>query len=522
MKLKLIKRSKKKSTEVNNDALTIPIEDDRIYHDLHDNENVIKAVFEHPTNKAVVIRHIFITSLQRSGIVLYMRGAIQLETLEEHVLRPLLHLEQDEGKKIADEAEYVLEHIITTTNGEITDSMNSLIESVSSGAIAIFMDECDRAIIIDASGYSTRAITEPTIENYVRGPKEAFAESLYDNISLIRKQLKTPQLICEDLFVGERVSQKVSLLYIRGIAEPHIVDKVKQRIESINTDTVLNLDVLSQFIEERPYSLLPTILVTERPDRASAFLLEGHVILLMENSPSALVMPITFWNLFHTGEDHYMRLIDGNFIRLFRFVGLFIALFAPAVYIAISTFHSEMLPTDLMLAIAANRERVPFASIFEIIIMELSFEILREAGVRVPSVIGATIGIVGALILGQAAVDANIVSPIMVIIVAVTGLSSFTIPDVSLGYAIRTARFILLIAAAFIGFFGIGLVTAYFVIYLCSMKSFGVPFMSPLAPSLPSSKDFVFRPPVWKQSVRPSNISKRESDRGSNQKGSRQ
>src|SRR5690606_23143195 len=237
---------------------------------------------------------------------------------------------------------------------------------------------------------------------------------------------------------------------------------------------------------------------------------EGHPAVVMDNSPVALIAPITFWSLFHAAEDQYNRWLTGNFMRLMRITSILLTMLIPAVYIAISTFHVEMLPTDLMLAISAVRERVPFPVLAEILFMELSFELLRESVVRVPATIGSTIGIVGALVLGQAAVDANLVSPILVIIVAITGIASFIMPDISLNFSIRVQRFIFIIFGSCIGFFGIGLYMTFAIAYIVSFKSFGVPFLSPMAPAWSSAGDVFFRNVLWKQWFRPVNLSPKD------------
>ena len=249
--------------------------------------------------------------------------------------------------------------------------------------------------------------------------------------------------------------------------------------------------------------MFPTLLYTERPDRAVSFIEEGHIALLMENSPASLVLPTTFWALFHSPEDHYLRTPYGNFIRLLRIIALLIALFTSSLYIAITNFHVGMIPPDLLMAIAGSRERVPFPSVIEVLSMEIAFELIREAGLRVPSPIGPTIGIVGALILGQAAVQANIISPIVIIVIALSGLSSFIVSDVSMNFAIRMTRFLFIFSAAFIGIYG---VTALFIaglFYLVSLKSFGTPYFAPMTPHSYSSKDFIFRHVPSKEIFRP-------------------
>ncbi|WHT49177.1 spore germination protein [Sporosarcina thermotolerans] len=338
------------------------------------------------------------------------------------------------------------------------------------------------------------------------------------NQSLIRKQIKDSRLLCELMMVGNNSIQEVSIMYIKGVADEELLNEVKKKIEGIESDLIQNLPILEQYVESRAYSLVPSTLLTERPDRACSFLLDGHIVLLMNNSPFALVVPVTFWSLFHTIEDQYLRWAYANFIRIISLISIFIALYTPATYLAISTFHVEMLPPDLLFAIAATREVVPIPVLWEIILLEIVFEILREAGIRIPSVIGPTIGIVGALILGQAAVQANLVSPILVIIVAITGLSSFVIQDLNLGFMIRILRFAFIFIANFMGFFGIFLATACLFAYMVSLKSFNVPFFAPFAPYFQSSKGLIFRPPVWKQMLTPFYSNSKNDERGNKPK----
>jgi spore germination protein KA len=309
-------------------------------------------------------------------------------------------------------------------------------------------------------------------------------------------------------------------MYVADIANPNIVKDVKERISKIDAERVQAASILEQYLEERPYSLVPTTLATERPDRVASFLIEGHVALIMDGSPSVVIVPITFWSIFHNPEDQYQRWAYGNFIRIIRLMCVFIALLTPGLFTAVTMYHIDMIPTDLVLAIASSREKLPFPALMEVIIMEIAFEILREAGVRIPTPIGPTIGIVGALILGQAAVEANVVSPILVIIVAITGLASFAIPEISLSFMIRIARFLFLFAGAFMGFFGLATLFTISLAYVSHIKSFGVYFMSPYAPTYKSSKDLVARPPQRKQWLRPLNMAPKKPSRGKKPEGS--
>ncbi len=298
---------------------------------------------------------------------------------------------------------------------------------------------------------------------------------------------------------GKDNHDEVFIMYIKNIVNVNLLKEVKTRISKIIDENIENSSILQQHIEDRPYSILPSTFETERPDRVSSFLKEGHIALLIGSTPNVIIVPITFWTLFHTSEDTYQRWMYGNLLRIIRIFALFISLFLPGVYIALSTYHVDMIPTDLAIAIAAAREKLPFHIIFEILLMEMSFELMREAGVRMPSSMGATIGIVGTLILGEAAVDANIVSPILVIIIALTGLSSFAIPEMNLSFLVRIGRFVYFDSWSHCGLYGVTLLATAFLTYACAFESFGVPFFSPKSPQQPSSKDFIIRRLVFRQ-----------------------
>lgn len=471
---------------------------------LDENLSSFKQIFTYPKNKALKIRNIHIASLNKEAALLYVEGIVDIQAVEMHLLDPLLRKYGDGSSlSVKEVPEFLISHVLENAQCSVVSDPKTVIEQLTDGYSIVLIDGMKETISVDTAKFEQRQIAEPKVENAVKGPKEAFVESAASNVSLIRKQIRSPDLIHETMKVGKRSNDTVSILYMKSIANPDIVEEMKSRIAAIDADSVLQLTMLEQLLEERPYSLVPSMMTTERPDRATSFLLDGQIALIMENSPATLIAPITFWTLFQTAEDMHLRWGYGNFVRFIRLFCLFIALLTPSIYIAISTFHIEMLPTDLMLAISAARERVPFSSIIEVLFMEVCFEILREASLRIPTIIGSTIGIVGALILGQAAVEANIVSPILVVIVAITGLSSFAIADTSLNFAIRIMRFIMLIAASCIGFYGIAIVMTILLTRLVSYQSIGVPFFSPFVPYEKSSGDLIFRPIIKKQKRRP-------------------
>lgn len=469
---------------------------------LADNLERLKRDFTYPDNTALSIRHLYVPALKTEAALLFLEGAADPVVIENMILEPLLNKTPFEPRH-EDVVTAALEEILTSTSGKTVSAFEAINHELLFGRSVVLFDGADNGLTIQTPGFKTRPVATPAVEHVLRGPKEAFVESIATNRSLIRRQLRDRHLVTESVNVGMRAKSEVTILYINDLANPELVEKVRKRVASVEADAVSNLSILEQYIEDRSYSLIPSALQTERPDRACSFLLEGHIVLLMDNSPTAMIVPVTFWALFHTPEDTYLRWAYGNFLRILRLLAIFVALMTPSIYIAISTFHEEMLPTDLLLAIAAARERVPFPALIEVFIMELAFELVREASVRVPTIIGPTIGIVGALILGQAAVEANIISPILVIVVAMTGISSFTIPEISFNFGVRIVRFLNLLVASFLGFFGIALLFTCIIAYMVSFKSFGVPFLAPLSPHYRSSKDMILRPPLWKQWLRP-------------------
>jgi hypothetical protein len=465
-----------------------------ISSDLDQNLETFKTIFSIPKNMDVKLREITIRARNCRAFILFISTMVEIAMVQESIIEPLLEDEQPTGK-IQDIVSYPIEK--TTSNiGEITDF-------ITAGMTAVFVDGDTECYLFETTQTRGRGIEKSENEVIVKGAKESFNEKVIDNISLIRKKIKSENLIFEAQLISKRSKNSVFLAYEKDLVNEDLLQTIKDKLTKIDVDRVLDLSILEQYLEERPRSLFPTTVYTERPDRAASFIEEGHVVLLMENSPSCLVLPATFWAMFHSPEDHYLRAPYGNFIRILRLLALFIAVFTSSLYIAITNFHVGMIPPDLLMAIAGTRERVPFPSIIEILMMELAFELIREAGLRVPSPIGPTIGIVGALILGQAAVQANIISPIVIIVIALSGLSSFIIIDVSMNFAIRITRFIFILGSGIIGIYGSTALFIVFLFYLVSLKSFGTPYFAPMTPHFFSSKDLLVRHVPVKERFRP-------------------
>jgi Bacillus/Clostridium GerA spore germination protein. len=379
--------------------------------------------------------------------------------------------------------------------------------SMLEGSTVLVVDGCLRAIVMDTTGGETRAVEEPSSQTVIRGPKEGFTESLRTNTSLVRRIIKSPDLRFEYKMIGHQTRTNVAVVYLEGVAEEEIVKEVNRRLDAIDIDGVLESGYIEEFIQDRAFTPFPLLQNTERPDTASAALLEGQVVIMVSGTPFALIAPVTFVKFFQSSEDYYQRYDIATFLRIIRMASFFISMLLPSLYIAITTFHQEMLPTSLLISLAAQREGIPFPALLEAFLMEITFEILREAGVRMPRIIGPAISIVGALVLGQAAVQAGIISAAMVIVVSFTAIASFVIPAVNMGIAARLIRFVLMILAGTFGLFGIMSGLMVLLAHLCGLRSFGKPYMMPFSPFVPSNlKDVLVRVPWWAMRKRPAHI----------------
>ncbi|KAB8136246.1 spore germination protein [Gracilibacillus oryzae] len=472
----------------------------KINKSLSKNIDEMKETFSYGLNKDFCMRTLEVKFSEYNACLFYYGSIVDGERINTHIIKPLL---EQTGDKLS--------NIVTIENLEEVTDLEKAIQNVNSGKAILFIDNDEIAYAMDVAKFEYRAVSKAENESVIKGPQDAFTESLNANISLIRKQLHNHQLVNEAVQVGERSVNEVNILYIKDMVKDDLLSNLRERLENISIDSIRNIEVLEQHLEERPYSLIPTILYTERPDKATAFLEDGYIILLMNTSSACLIVPVTFWSFYHSPEDRYLRFLYGNFSRAIRLLCFYLTTMISATYVAIANFHSEMIPPDLLLAITASRERIPFPLVFEVLIMEIAFELIREAGVRIPNPLGPTIGIVGALILGQAAVEANIISPIIVIVAALSGLSSFGIPDLSMNFTVRILRFIFILAAASFGMLGLIGALILFFMYVVSIRSYGVPFFSPVAPNFKSSKDTVFRKVLKKEYFRPGFLDLKDS-----------
>ncbi|MEF3304788.1 spore germination protein [Paenibacillus sp. GYB003] len=449
----------------------------------------------------------FATSDGCRTALLYMEGLADKQFVHDTILEPLMRGERDRPTlnptEEPDRLKTAKDKLTAGDVAELADMDHLLIRLLSGDAIVLF-DGCDTGLRVGAAGWEDRPVGEPASQAVVRGPMEAFTENIVTNAALVRRRIKDPGLRLETRQIGEVTRTNVSIMYMKGLADNGVVREVRRRLDRIHIDGVLESGYIEEFIQDKTLTPFQTVFNSERPDTIAAGLLEGRVAILVDGTPFVLLVPALFVHYFQAAEDYYQRSDISTLLRIIRLLAFFFALLAPSFYIAITTYHQEMLPTSLLVSLAAQREDVPFPAFVEALMMEVTYEILREAGVRMPRTVGQAVSIVGTLVIGQAAVEAGIVSAVMVIVVSITAISSYVIPASGMSISVRMIRFLLMGLAASFGFYGILIGLIVMVLHLSSLQSFGVPYMSPIAPFYEDSqKDTLFRAPWTKMIRRP-------------------
>ncbi|UTR10088.1 spore germination protein [Evansella sp. LMS18] len=430
-----------------------------------------------------IVQRDFKIASSESAALFYIEGMSDIDSIEEDVLKPLQELKPEGMNEPKDETlKKAIQDSISLSEIDIFETFDDAILPFLSGKSLLVVDGLAKIIILGTIAYENRGIEEPQSEVVIRGPRDGFVENIQTNIVLIRRRIRDPNLTIQLGKLGRRSKNDFAIIYIKGITDESLVEEVRYRISCIDRATIEESGTIEQLIEDNVLSPFPQILQTERPDKVAAFLNNGQVIILVDGTPFSLVAPITFEQLFKSPEDYYDRWQIGSLIRMLRYSAAFIALFLPSLYIAMISYHQGMIPTTLALSIAGAREGVPFPAFVEALLMELTLELLREAGVRLPRAVGQTIGIVGGLVIGDAAVRAGIVNPIMVIVVALTAIASFAIPAYNVSITLRMLRFFLMFLAASFGLFGIIIGYIAINIHLVGLKSFGRYYTSPFAP----------------------------------------
>jgi len=440
--------------------------------------------------------------------ILYIDGMVDRKLLSDNIIHPLQDSNQLQRYykelKPSNAFQMIQELVVSGSEVAIAPDLTQALKQVLSGDTALMVDGEEKILIFGTRFWAMRAVTEPETESAVRGPREGFTETLRVNTSLLRRRIRHEKLRLETMRAGRRTGTDIVIAYIDDLVNPQVLAEVRQRIAAIDTDAILESGYIEEFIEDTPWCVFPQIEHTERVDKAAAAILEGRVVIMTDNTPLTLIVPTFFFQFLQAAEDYYERPFIGIALRMLRLFVMNVALLLPATYVAVITFHQEMLPTPLLLSIAAAREGIPMPAVAEALLMEATFEVLREAGVRLPKTVGQAVSIVGGLVVGDAAIRAGLVSPSMVIIVATTAISTFAIPAFSASIALRLLRFPLLFLGGIMGLYGVMFGLLAILIHLAGLQSFGVPYLTPLAhgTALDALKTFA-RPPWWLALWRP-------------------
>ncbi len=481
--------------------------DDNISADLEQNLVVLRNILG--SSSDIIIREFsFGYDQSTQAAIIYIDGLVDVGIVNDSIMKALMYdigLIASKDTIDLSDISAIKRNLISIGDVQQTSLLNDAIDKLMAGNTILLVDKSKEALIISAKKWEKRSIGEPQTEAVVRGPREGFSETLRVNTSLLRRKIMNPDLCLENLKIGEKTKTDVCVVYIKGIVNPKLINEIKERLNKIQTDAILESGYIEQFIEDAPYSIFSTIGNSEKPDTIAAKILEGRAAILVDGTPIVLTVPMLFLESFQSAEDYYSRPFYASLIRLIRFAAYLASILAPATYVALSTFHQELIPTKLLFAMAAGHEGVPFPAFVEALFMMLTFEILREAGVRLPKPVGSAVSIVGALVLGEAAVSASLITPFMVIVVAFTAIASFVVPPQTDSSSIL--RYLLLILAGIAGGFGIlmGLLVVF--IHLASLRSFGTPYLSPIAPvTFADLKDSLIRMPLWMMLTRPRTI----------------
>ncbi len=481
---------------------------------LIDNLNSIKDMTSNSSD--IIIREFsFGKNRKISAALIFVEGLTDLKIINTSIIEPLMYKASflDSHVGIGKNSMHDIRNsILSVSDARETKVLDEVIEGFLAGNAVLLISGSDSALIISCKGWEKRGISEPATESVVRGPRESFIESLRTNTAMIRRKIKNPNLIIETLKLGKRTGTTVNLVFIKGIANAELIKNVKERLNDINTDSILESGYIDQYIEDAPFCIFSTIGYTEKPDVVAAKLLEGRVAILVDGTPFVLTAPLLFIEAFQSSEDYYSRPYFASMLRIVRYLAFLTTILVPALYVSITTYHHEIIPTPLLLTMAKAREGVPFPEVAESLIMLLVFEILREAGVRLPQPVGQAMSIVGALVMGEAAVSAGFIGAPMIIVIAITAVSSFAVPNQS--DAAAMLRIIFLILASIMGNFGITMGILGTLVHLSSLKSFGFPYLSPIVPfQAEGLKDTLVRAPLWFMQRRPNGMALNDKKR---------
>ncbi|WP_101698594.1 spore germination protein [Clostridium minihomine] len=471
-------------------------------------ETNLEYISKHLGNSGDVKIHRFFIGNERrcKAALLFIDGLVNQQIISDGILFPIMALDYSvTPSRGQDRINQLREKIVCSGDTQMYAKLSQAVAGILSGDTALLVDGCTTGLGVSTKGWDKRSVTEPETESVVRGPREGFTENFRTNTSLLRRKIKSPQLRMEHMTIGRKTLTNVCIAYLEGVAIPEVVNQVRERLNRLDVDSVLDSGYLEEYIEDSPFSIFATVGYTEKPDVAAAKILEGRIAIIVDGTPFVLTAPLLFIETFQTAEDYYIRPLYASIMRMLRYIAFFISVFFPGIYIALTTYHQEFIPTTLLITIASAREGTPFPAFFEALIMVFSFEILREAGLRLPRPVGQAISIVGALVMGDAAVSAGLVGAPMVITIALTSVAGFVIPEQN--DSMSVLRLVIMFFAAFLGGYGICLAFLGMLIQLGAMESFGVTYFNGFSVAR-DLKDGFIRMPLWMMTKRPARLAK--------------
>ena len=453
-----------------------------VSQNINTNLNNVKKLMHLNINGDIILRFFNwnVNSKSIKAFIIFADGIVNRDSINQFVLQPAMQSTYNCVKE--DLIEFFSKNVMPQSQVECVDILNKITDAVNFGNAGIFIDGCSKGIIIDIKSWEHRGISTPLNETVVQGPHEGFNEVLRCNTAIIRKSVNNSDLVFENLTFGKKSKTPASLAYIHGVINEKLIAEIKNNLTEFSNDYIFSAFDIEKGIEERKNISIPQVITTERPDKVCRALVEGRAALLVNGSSHALILPSNITDIISSPEDAYLRRPYSVFIKIIRIIAVFLSLLTPGLFLAITRFHTESLLADMFLSLISERYGIPFSVLTEIIIMELSFELIKEASIRIPGSIGSSLGIVGGLILGQSAVSAGLVSPITIIIVSICGIASFAIPSYSLSFAFRISRFIYIFAGAFLGVIGICGIFLVQLTMIIGTNSFGVPFFVPFSP----------------------------------------
>lgn len=488
-----------------NNEINLPI-----YSKLETNIRILDSVF---SDWGDIVKKKFVLEREQENLeiyILYIDGLTDNEMVERTITRPLLY--EWRGSSFNRGEEFSVFKQIFHKQTEAVDlsekdTFMDVVGCVLNGDTAIFVDGEEKALVLSTKKLPTRSISEPKKEAGLKGPRDSFTENFRTNTALLRRRVKDPKMKEKQGFLGQRSRTVYGLMYMEDLVQPALLLEIQKRLNSFIIDGIFDSGMLMHLLEEKWYSPFPQIQTTERPDKAASAVLEGRVVLVVDNSPEVILLPTTLNMFFQAADDYYNRFAVATFARCLRYLAAMITILLPGLYVAITCYYPQVLPTEFLLAIVGARNDVTFPIVVEVLLMELLFELLREAGIRLPGQMGNTIGVVGGLIVGQAAVEASLVSTIVVIVVALTAIASFAIPNEEFSSTFRLLKFLMIAFGAVWGLYGIMLGMLLILVHLASLESFGIPYMMPLVSGSVDDgvehQDFIMRKPVFTMYRRP-------------------